>query len=25
VHQYAQLVLYTVFHRQPVQLMKHWS
>jgi len=24
VHQYAQLVLYTVFHWQPVQLMEHW-
>jgi len=25
VHQYTQFVLDSVFHRQPVQLMEHWS
>jgi len=25
VHQYTQFVLDTVFYRQPVQLMEHWS
>jgi len=25
VHQNTQFVFYTVFHRQPVQLLEHWS